>query len=433
MDRFTRTLTTTTLATYLLVVLGAMTATTDSVGPAAFGHYAAAGAVWLLVVLTAVFAWQDHHDRWVRMGVLTAVVLYPVQALLGVAGILGLPMHSGVHLFVGVVVFALLLISLVRHLDCDVRSESTTDSATLVRDNGNSGEQSSWLPESVRAYLELTKPRLMWLLALLALAGMSLATVTGATLDGATVAATIFGGVLAIGSAGTFNHVYERDRDRRMDRTADRPIATESVGPRRATLFGVVLFGLSMATLLIVVNVLTAVLTTIAVVYYSVVYTIVLKPTTTWNTVIGGGAGALPAVIGWTAVTGSIGLPAVLLAAVVFCWTPAHFYNLAIAYRDDYARAGYPMLSVVEGVDTTRKRILYWLGGTLLVAGALGVVAGFGPVYAFTSAIVGLAFVWTVVTQFRTGTDLAAYRSFHASNAYLGALLGAILVETLLL
>lgn len=433
MDRFTRTLTTTAISTYLLVVLGAMTATGGDPGVIAFGHYAAAGVVWILLLLTAVFAWLDDHDRWVKIGVSAAVVLYSVQALFGAAGAIGFSTIGGGHLFVGIAVFALLLVSLIRHLDRDVQSRPPAETESFTRDETDCDNRSSWLPESVRAYLELTKPRLMWLLALLALAGMSLATVTGARLDGVTVVATLFGGVLAIGSAGTFNHVYERDRDRRMNRTANRPIATDSVGVRRATLFGVALFGLSMATLLVAVNGLAALLTAVAVVYYSVVYTIILKPTTTWNTVIGGGAGALPAVIGWAAVTGSIGLPALLLAAVVFCWTPAHFYNLAIAYREDYARAGYPMLSVVEGIDATRRRVLYWLGGTLLVAGALGVVADFGPLYALTSAVVGLGFVWTVVTQFRTGTDLAAYRSFHASNAYLGALLVAILVETLVI
>jgi len=194
--------------------------------------------------------------------------------------------------------------------------------------------------DRMMTYLELTKPRLMWLLCLLALAGMGLAVATGAELDGVTVVATTLGGgVLAIGASGTFNHVYERDRDRKMRRTADRPIATDRVGVRRATGFGVALVIASMAVLVAFVNVLTAALTVAAIVYYAYVYTVLLKPTTRWNTVIGGGSGALPALIGYAAVTGTVGLPAVLLALVVCCWTPAHFYNLAIAHREGL-RAG---------------------------------------------------------------------------------------------
>jgi len=148
--------------------------------------------------------------------------------------------------------------------------------------------------DRMMTYLELTKPRLMWLLCLLALAGMGLAVATGAELDGVTVVATPRRRVLAIGASGTFNHVYERDRDRKMRRTADRPIATDRVGVRRATGFGVALVIASMAVLVAFVNVLTAALTVAAIVYYAYVYTVLLKPTTRWNTVIGGGSGRCP-------------------------------------------------------------------------------------------------------------------------------------------
>jgi len=291
--------------------------------------------------------------------------------------------------------------------------------------------------DRMMTYLELTKPRLMWLLlCLLALAGMGLAVATGAELDGVTVVATLGGGVPAIGASGTFNHVYERDRDRKMRRTADRPIATDRVGVRRATGFGVALVIASMAVLVAFVNVLTAALTVAAIVYYAYVYTVLLKPTTRWNTVIGGGSGALPALIGYAAVTGTVGLPAVLLALVVCCWTPAHFYNLAIAHREDYARAEYPMLPVVAGVRTARQRILAWLGITLIAAALLGTATDLGILYALTTTILGAVFVRSVIRQYdvnQRGSEderAAAYRSFHASNAYLGAVLVAILIET---
>jgi len=149
--------------------------------------------------------------------------------------------------------------------------------------------------DRMMTYLELTKPRLMWLLCLLALAGMGLAVATGAAeLDGVTVVATLGGGVLAIGASGTFNHTCTSDRDRKMRRTADRPIATDRVGVRRATGFGVALVIASMAVLVAFVNVLTAALTVAAIVYYAYVYTVLLKPTTRWNTVIGGGSERCP-------------------------------------------------------------------------------------------------------------------------------------------
>jgi protoheme IX farnesyltransferase len=465
MRRFTATLIVATLSAYLLVGLGAMTAATE-LWPVAAGHYGAAAVVWLLVSVVTIRSWTDDHSRRVRFGSTAAFVAFPGQVLLGAAtAVDAAALGSQTHLLGGLLVFGSLLLTLVWHLDGEITPEQaaqsiaeadpenealvkgvkTTETGASSETVGNehpsadappSGDaplqpNESSVRDRVGAYVALTKPRLMWLLCLLALAGMALSTITGAVLDGVTVVATLAGGTLAIGAAGTFNHVYERERDQKMNRTSDRPLVSETVEPIRAVGFGAALFVASMAVLLVFVNPLTAVLTAFAAIYYAIIYTVILKPSTTWNTVLGGGAGALPAVIGWTAITGSIGLPAVLLAAVVFCWTPAHFYNLAIACRDDYEAAGYPMLPVERGVAVARRRILYWLGATLLVAGVLGVVAEFTPIYVVISAVAGLGFAWTVAEQYRRDTEQAAYRSFYASNAYLGALLVAILVETI--
>jgi len=161
------------------------------------------------------------------------------------------------------------------------------------------------------------------------------------------------------------------------------------------------------------------------------VYTLVLKPNTVQNTVIGGAAGALPALIGWSAVTGRVGLPGVALALVVFLWTPAHFYNLALAYREDYERGGFPMLPVVHGEAVTRKHILYYLAATLLGAAVLTALADLGWLYALTTVALGAIFLWAVVRLHREQTEAAAFRAFHASNAYLGALLLAVVVDAL--
>ena len=245
-----------------------------------------------------------------------------------------------------------------------------------------------------------------------------------------TVLATLGGGVLAIGSSGTFNHVLERDVDRRMNRTADRPLTTEQVPVSHALAFGFALGALSLGAFL-TVNVLAAALGLVAIVFYSVIYTLVLKPNTVQNTVIGGFAGALPALIGSAAVTGTIAIPGLALAALIFLWTPAHFYNLALAYKEDYARAGFPMMPVVRGEATTRKHILWYLGATLLAATAVTALADLGVLVALTTVVLGAVFLWMVVRLHRERTESAAFRAFHASNAYLGTFLVAIVIEAL--
>jgi protoheme IX farnesyltransferase len=288
--------------------------------------------------------------------------------------------------------------------------------------------------ERLRLYVRLTKPRLMWLLCLVAAAAMALAadTTAGLELSLRTVALTLAGGVLAIGASGTYNHVLERDVDRRMDRTADRPLATHRIPARNALAFGVVLTVLSIGVFL-QVNALAAALGFAAILFYSVVYTLVLKPNTVQNTVIGGFAGALPALIGWAAVTGRIGLPGVVLAGVIFLWTPAHFYNLALAYKEDYEDGGFPMMPVVRGETETRKHILWYLAATFLAASTLVALTNLGWLYAATTTLVGGVFLWAVLRLHRERTDDAAFRAFHASNAYLGTLLVAVVVDALLL
>jgi len=272
------------------------------------------------------------------------------------------------------------------------------------------------------------KPRLMWLLCLVAAAGMALAA--GSALTVRTVVLTLGGGVLAIGASGTFNHVLERDRDRRMSRTSDRPVATHQLPARNAVAFGLALTVAALAVF-VQVNPLAAGLGLAAIVFYSVIYTLVLKPNTVQNTVIGGAAGALPALIGWAAVTGRVGVPGLVLAGVIFLWTPAHFYNLALAYKEDYARGGFPMMPVVRGEATTRKHILLYLAATLLAAVALTAVADLGWLYAGTTSAFGAVFLWAVVRLHRERTESAAFRAFHASNAYLGAVLVAVVVDAL--
>ncbi|WP_265111547.1 heme o synthase [Halosolutus halophilus] len=478
--RFADLLAGTTIAAYVLVALGTAVSTTDGAAtcttwPACstdptlgslsgdrllfWGHRAAALVTGLLVAASGLATRRVDVDRRVAGLVGSAVVLFPVQVVLGAAIVVGGPaVANRLHLALAMVIFASLLVALVVTLEDSARGASTgsrspEQGGSRTPERATTGSETSAdagtgdgpiatdrpsdgiarLRRTVGAYLTLTKPKLMWLLCLVALAGMGLATLTGAALDPTTAVATLAGGVLAIGASGTFNHVYERDRDRRMNRTADRPLVHDRVPARNALAFGVALVVASMTVLVWWVNALAAVLTLAAIGYYAVLYTVVLKPNTAWNTVLGGGAGALPALIGWAAVTGSVGAPAIALAGVIFLWTPAHFYSLAIAFRDDYARGGFPMYPVVEGVLAARRHVAFYLGATLLATSVLGWLAGLGWVYATTSVALGAVFLRSVIRQYRVPTDEVALRSFYASNYYLGAILLAIVLETLVI
>lgn len=433
---------------YVLIAVGATVAAAPTAIFMPEVHFVAAAFIGVVLLGVAVAAWRFDEPFRVRMALLVVVCLYPIQAATGILVATGITLVGGsAHLFGAMLLFAVLLVSLVWSLDHahphhqpaavtrlpESQSSSEPSDSTPAPSAGPRATGSVWA--RVRAiggaYLRLTKPRLMWLLCLLALAGMGLAAASGVELTGVTVVATLGGGVLAIGASGTFNHVYERDRDRRMRRTADRPVVTGQVSPIRATMFGLGLAIGSFTVMVVFVNRVAAVLTMLAVAYYVVAYTVILKPNTVWNIAIGGGAGAFPAVIGWSAVTGGLGLPALVLAAVVVAWTPAHFYNLAIAYREDYANAAYPVLPVVRGIAVTRRRIMYSLGMTMLLAVGLALVVDLGLVYAVGIAGLGGVFLWSVARQFGADDPRVAVRSFHASNAYLGVLLAAVVLETL--
>lgn len=465
-SRFLAVLATTAIGAYLLVIAGATTALTDataacSTWPACGGGYPFEGTAVTIawthrllalvvgagVLYSAVVAWRSEPAR-VRAALAVPAVLYPVQIGIGaVVATTGAPATlSALHLLIGTVIFGGLLVglawSLERRFPTRERDEPLTkEPAPTSEPRGNDdpepepaptpAPQPTGLRATIGAYFSLMKPRLMWLLCLVAAAAMTLAA--GPALSVTTIVATLLGGVLAIGASGTFNHVLERDVDQRMKRTADRPLATEIVPVRNALAFGVLLGIASLATFYVFVNALAALLGLTAIVFYSVIYTLVLKPNTVQNTVIGGAAGALPALIGWAAATGEIGLPALVLAGVIFCWTPAHFYNLALAYKDDYERGGFPMMPVVRGERVTRKHIVYYLGATLIGASLLAAVDTLGWLFAATSVVFGAIFLREVMALHREQTRGAAMRSFHASNAYLGMLLLAIIVDALVL
>jgi protoheme IX farnesyltransferase len=461
-ERFTALAATAAIGVYLLIVVGATTAITDAAstcttwpacsGPAtaalsdpalgvAWGHRLAAVVGGVLVVATAVVGVLGDTERRVQAALALAAVLFPVQVAIGaIVATTGIGATlSALHLLVGTGIFGALVVGLAWTLEADTATPADREAPGTqdpmaeppveesTHEDLPAGTLARWRL-TAKAYLSMTKPRLMWLLCLVAAAGMALAS--GGVLTGRAVALTMVGGVLSIGASGTFNHVLERDVDRRMNRTADRPLAVDLVSVRNAMAFGVVLAAGSLVAFASL-NLLAAALGLCAILFYSVVYTVLLKPNTVQNTVIGGAAGALPALIGSAAVTGTIGLPGIALAAVIFLWTPAHFYNLALAYTDDYARGGFPMMPVVRGEAETRRHIVWYFGATLVSAAVLAVVGDLGTLYALATAAVGGVFLWAIVRLHREKTESAAFRAFHASNAFLGVLLIAVFVDAL--
>ncbi len=281
----------------------------------------------------------------------------------------------------------------------------------------------------LRDYVALTKPRIIVLLLVTALGGMFLAS-QGAP-EASLILLVLGGGALASGGANAMNHALDKDIDERMDRTRERPVATGRVDPNQALAFGIALNLLAFTLLSTMVNPLSAVLTLSATLFYVLVYTKVLKRTTPQNIVIGGAAGAIPPMVGWTAVTGQIDLPALYLFAIIFFWTPPHFWALSLILKDDYARAGVPMLPVVQGVDKTKTSILLY--SVLLLALTLmfsSTVTSLHWIYLGSSFALGVGFVGLAWRLKRRPEIEGARLFFYYSMLYLAALFLAIMIDS---
>ncbi|QLQ10677.1 MAG: protoheme IX farnesyltransferase [Nocardioidaceae bacterium] len=286
------------------------------------------------------------------------------------------------------------------------------------------------------AYIGLTKPRIIELLLLTTVPVMFLAE--RGVPDLWLVIATVVGGTLSAGSANALNCVYDRDIDERMRRTRRRALPRHIVSTRGALIFGLVLGVVSTLVLGFFVNWLSAGLALTANVFYVVGYTMILKRRTTQNIVWGGAAGCFPALIGWTAVTGSLAWAPVILFLVVFFWTPPHFWALAIRYRDDYAAAEVPMLPVVAPPRTVARQIVLYTWATVATSLALWPIASTGWLYAVAAAVLGAAFLAEAHALLRRAravenvVELRAMRLFHGSNMYLSLLFLAVALDPLL-
>jgi protoheme IX farnesyltransferase len=279
-------------------------------------------------------------------------------------------------------------------------------------------------------YIALTKPRIILLLLVTALGGMFLAS-NGVPLI-SLAALVLVGGTLGAGGANALNHYLDRDIDELMKRTRGRPVPGRRVKPVRALIFGIFLNILAFVILYFWVNLLAACLTLSATLFYVLVYTRWLKRSTTQNIVIGGAAGAVPPMVGWVAVTGSLDLPALYMFAIVFFWTPPHFWALSLLIKDDYAQAAVPMLPVVRGVpETTRSIMLHTI---ILVAITIlfFTIQVLGWIYLVTAIVLGLGFLFFAWRLLAVGGIRVTRQLYLYSLLYLALIFAAIMVDSVL-
>jgi protoheme IX farnesyltransferase len=279
------------------------------------------------------------------------------------------------------------------------------------------------------AYLALTKPRIIELLLVTTLPTMVVAArgLPGAGL----MAATLVGGSLAAGGANAINMYLDRDIDAIMQRTANRPLVTGAIAPRPALTFAVTLEILAFVELWLAVNLISACLAIGATLFYVFVYTLWLKRTSRENIVIGGAAGAVPVLVGWAAVRGSLSLAPVVLFAVIFVWTPPHFWALAIKYRDDYAAAEVPMLPAVASLAVTARRILIYTVALWVTSLVFAAVGAMGLIYWGAAVVLGALFLFYAIRLYRDQTPARAMGLFGYSISYVTLLFSAMAVDQL--
>ncbi|MEA2309265.1 MAG: heme o synthase [Thermoleophilaceae bacterium] len=277
----------------------------------------------------------------------------------------------------------------------------------------------------VRDYVTLTKPKVQSLLLFTTATTMYVA----GTPSLGRVVLTCLGGALSAGGAGAINHYLDRDIDALMIRTADRPVPSGRVSPRAALVYGIVLGVASFVLLATTVNVLSAVLALAGLLGYVLVYTLWLKRTTPQNIVIGGAAGAVPPLVAWAATTGGLSGSALYLFAIVFYWTPPHFWALSLLMKDDYERARVPMLPVVRGETETRRQIVLY--ALLLVAVTMLPFAGrlFDGIYLAAALVLGGALMWLALRLQRRADRMSALRLYLFSLAYLALLFAAMVAD----
>jgi len=385
-----------------------------------FAHRAMSVAVAVVVVWSSVAVLRSTDAPHARRLATLMVILIVIQIALGGLNVISRLSAFFVvpHLAVGAALWGASVWLLLT--TCRLRPSQVKAPAREVERFG-----------TLRAFVALTKPRIIELLLVTTVPTMVLAA--GGLPSPWLMAAVVIGGTLAAGGANAINMYVDRDIDDLMRRTRHRPLPRHSVSPRSALTFGIVLSALAFAWLLITVNLLSALLATSAIAFYVFVYTMWLKRTTPQNIVIGGAAGCVPVLVAWAAVTGEVGLPALVLFAIVFYWTPPHFWALALRYRGDYAAARVPMLPVVRGEAETARQIVLYTIALIAVSLLLLPAAGMGWIYLVAAVVLGAFFLRSAL---RLRADAASGRAaislFRYSISYLTLLFAAVAADALL-
>jgi protoheme IX farnesyltransferase len=286
------------------------------------------------------------------------------------------------------------------------------------------------LNETIRSYLALTKLRIVLLLVFTTVTAMFIAADGTPRAD--VMVLTTLGGALAAAGASALNQYWDRDLDAKMTRTARRPIPAGQVSPQNAMLFGVGLLAWS-AFILIWVNPLTMILALFGAFYYDVIYTMILKRNTVVNILIGGGAGAMPVLVGWAAVTGTVSFEAMILFAIVFYWTPPHSWALALLVHSDYARADVPMMPVARGEEATRQQMLLYSVQLVLVSVMPFLFGTLGAIYLTGAVVLGIGLIYMCVKLIQVKDKAMARSTYKYTTSYLAFLFLLMIIDRVLL
>jgi protoheme IX farnesyltransferase len=388
------------------------------------GHRLLVGAAVLAMVAWLVNAWRTQRSQVpVLVATTITVMLFFAQALLGAQLVQDFPIDLLVlHQVTAVAVWVAASIQLVTLGLADRSAQQEASEADEIRGRA--------FAPLLKDLLMLTKPIVVALLLVTTYAGM----VIGAQAwpSASLVFWTLLGGFMAAGGSGAINQYIDRDDDQKMQRTQKRPIPSGRLTAAEGLAFGAALLVASFYLLTAFVNLLAALLSLAGMIYYVLIYSIFLKKTTVQNIVIGGGAGAIPPLVGWAAATGSLNIPALFLFAVIFMWTPPHFWALALVRRQDYARAGVPMLPVVRGEEETRRQILIYTLELVALTLVLPLFGLGGAVYLVGAALLGLWLLHAAWKVFREGGNKLAWKMYRYSSMYLAFIFFVLMADRLL-
>ena len=388
-------------------------------------HRISAGFAGVLMLYLLYRAWRDVRDHRILLPLTTlTVVLFFAQVFVGAMQVTrGFPVYLMILHSLTVVALWLGLLGLVLasgFLARETVAFPPLDLRQPLRD----------ATQRLRDFLTLTKPVVVLLLLVTTYAGLVVGGKAWPSLS--LTFWTLLGGFMAAGGSSALNQYIDRDLDKNMQRTAKRPLAAGRMTPAEGLAFGLALSVLSFYVYAGFVNLLAAFLSLAGIVYYVVLYSMLLKKATVQNIVIGGGAGAIPPLVGWAAATGSLNVPALFLFAIVFMWTPPHFWALAIVRKKDYSRAGVPMMPVVRGERETRWQILIYTLELVTVTLLLPVFKFTGTIYLVSALVLGGSLIYTAWRVWKVPGNKVAWRMYRWSSMYLAFIFLALMLDAVM-